>query len=149
MPAFVLPKVPLTTLLAMVFPAMGIFLVAYSEALGVAREFAEKHGYEVDPDQELNAHAVTNIVSSMFGGMIAAGSMSASAVKDGAGARTQVTNLVAWVVTAITLLFLTPIFTNLPEAVLAALIIHALWHILSSRKLNASARLRRLNSGSL
>jgi MFS superfamily sulfate permease-like transporter len=112
-----------------------VLLVAYSEALGVAHEFAEKHGYEVNADQELNAHAAANLVSSLFGGMLAAGSMSASAVKEGAGARSQVTNLVTWVVTIITVLFLTPLFTTLPEAVLAALIIHAVWHIIASRKL--------------
>ena len=94
-----------------------------------------KHGYEVNADQELNAHAVANLVSALFGGMIAGGSMSASAVKEGAGARTQVTNLVAWVVTIVTLLWLTPLFAPLPEAVLAALIIHAVWHIIAARKL--------------
>ncbi len=119
----------------MILPAIGVLLVAFSEALGVAHEFAEKHGYEVNADQELNAHAVTNVVSALFGGMLAAGGMSASAVKEGAGARTQVTNLVAWVVTIVTLLFLTPLFAPLPEAVLAALIIHAVWHIIASRKL--------------
>jgi MFS superfamily sulfate permease-like transporter len=67
--------------------------------------------------------------------MLAGGSMSASAVKEGAGARSQVTNLVAWIVTIVTLLFLTPLFAPLPEAVLAALIIHAVWHIIASRKL--------------
>ena len=135
LPALVIPKVPLATIMAMILPAIGIVLVAYSEALGVAREFAEKHAYEVDPDQELNAHAFSNLVSSLFGGMITAGGMSASAVKEGAGGRTQVANLVAWGVTVITLLFLTPLFTNLPEAVLAALIIHAIWHIIAARKL--------------
>jgi high affinity sulfate transporter 1 len=135
LPSLAFPKAPLMTYLAMVLPAMGVLLVAYSEALGVAHEFAEKHGYEVNADQELNAHAVANLVSALFGGMIAGGSMSASAVKEGAGARTQVTNLVAWVVTIITVLFLTPLFTTLPEAVLAALIIHAVWHIIASRKL--------------
>jgi SulP family sulfate permease len=135
LPSLAFPKVPFSTYLAMVLPAMGVLLVAYSEALGVAHEFAEKHGYEVNADQELNAHAVANLVSALFGGMIAGGSMSASAVKEEAGARSQVTNLVTWVVTIVTLLFLTPLFTTLPEAVLGALIIHALWHILTSRKL--------------
>jgi len=135
LPALALPKVSFDTVLEMILPAIGIFLLAYSEALGVAREFAEKHGYEVDPDQELNAHAITNLASGLFGGMIAAGGMSASAVKEGAGARTQIANLVAWGVTLVTLLFLTPLFTSLPEAVLAALIIHAVWHILTARKL--------------
>jgi SulP family sulfate permease len=135
LPSIALPKVSLSVVAEMILPAIGIFLLAYSEALGVAREFGEKHGYEVDADQELNAHAITNIVSGLFGGMIAAGGMSASAVKEGAGARTQVANLVAWGVTLVTLLFLTPLFTSLPEAVLAALIIHAVWHILTARKL--------------
>jgi high affinity sulfate transporter 1 len=140
LPSFVLPVAPFSTYLAMVLPAIGVLLVAFSEALGVSREFAEKHGYEVAPDQELNAHAVANLGSAFFGGMIAAGSMSASAVKEGAGARSQVANLVAWAVTIVTLLFLTPLFTTLPEAVLAALIIHAVWHIIAARKLQ---RIRR------
>ena len=122
-------------MLAMVLPAIGVLLVAYSEALGVGREFGEKHGYEIDPNQELNAHAFANLASSLFGGMIAAGSMSASAVKEGAGARSQVTNLITWGMTILTVLFLTPLFKSLPEAVLAAMIIHAVWHILSSPKL--------------
>ncbi len=135
LPSIALPEVPLSTVLTMFLPGIGIFLVAYSEALAVAQEFAEKHKYEIDPDQELNAHAVTNIASGLFGGMIAAGGMSGSAVKEGAGAKSQVANLVAWVVTVITLLFLTPLFTNLPEAALAALIIHAVWHLIIARKL--------------
>jgi MFS superfamily sulfate permease-like transporter len=140
LPTPALPAVPLEDLLAMVLPAIGVLLVAFSESLGVAHEFAEKHGYEVDADQELNAHAVVNLASGLFGGMLAAGGMSGSAVVEGAGARSQVANLVAWAATIVTLLFLTPLFTSLPEAVLAALIIHAIWHILSSRKL---LRLRR------
>ena len=135
LPSLTFTAVPVETYLAMILPAIGVFLVAYSESLGVAHEFADKHGYEVDANQELNAHAGANIISSLFGGMLAAGSMSASAVKEGAGAQTQVANLVTWVATLITLLFLTPLFATLPEAVLGALIIHAVWHILASRKL--------------
>ena len=135
LPLPALPAVPLTDYLGMVLPAIGVLLVAFSESLGVAHEFAAKHGYEIDSNQELNAHAFANLGSGLFGGMLAAGGMSGSAVKEGAGAQTQLSNLVAWAATIVTLLFLTPIFGSLPEAVLAALIIHAVWHILSSRKL--------------
>jgi SulP family sulfate permease len=135
LPAPALPIVPLADYLGMVLPAIGVLLVAFSESLGVAHEFADKHGYEVDADQELNAHAVVNLGSGLFGGMLAAGGMSGSAVKEASGGRSQVANLVAWAATIATLLFLTPLFTSLPEAVLAALIIHAVWHILASRKL--------------
>jgi sulfate permease, SulP family len=135
LPTPALPVVPLADYLGMVLPAIGVLLVAFSESLGVAHEFAEKHGYEVDSDQELNAHAIVNLGSALLGGMLAAGGMSGSAVKEGAGARTQVANLIAWAATIVTLLFLTPLFSSLPEAVLAALIIHAVWHILAARKL--------------
>jgi len=135
LPTPALPVVPLADYLGMVLPAIGVLLVAFSESLAVAHEFAEKHGYEIDADQELNAHAFVNIGSGLIGGMLAAGGMSGSAVKEGAGARTQVANIVAWAATIVTLLFLTPLFTSLPEAVLAALIIHAIWHILASRRL--------------
>lgn len=135
LPSLTLPAVGFDALLAMVAPTIGVLLVAFSEALGVGHEFAKKHGYEIDANQELNAHAVANLVSGLFGGMIAAGSMSASAVKESAGARSQVTNLVTWLATIVTVLFLTPLFKSLPEAVLGALIIHAVWHIIASRKL--------------
>ena len=135
LPTLSLPQVPLAAYFSMILPAIGVFLVAFSEGLGVAHEFAEKHGYEVDADQELNANAFANLGSALFGGMIAGGSMSASAVKEGSGARSQVANLVTWAATILTLLFLTPLFAPLPEAVLGALIIHAVWHIIISRKL--------------
>jgi high affinity sulfate transporter 1 len=135
LPSFTLPDVPASAVLQMVLPAFGIVLVAYSEALAVAREFAEKHHYEVDANQELRAYGVVNLLSGFLGGMIAAGSMSGSAVKEQAGARTQVSNLVTWVATIITVLVLTPLFKTLPEAVLAALIIHAVWHLIVARKL--------------
>jgi high affinity sulfate transporter 1 len=135
LPNLTWPDVSASVVLEMVLPAFGIVLVAYSEALGVAREFAEKHGYEVDANQELRAHGVANVVSGLLGGQLVAGSMSGSAVKDGAGAHTQVSNLVAWVAVIITVLVLTPLFKTLPEAVLAALIIHAVWHLIVARKL--------------
>jgi high affinity sulfate transporter 1 len=143
LPEVSLPDVPLSTWLALVPSAIGIVLVSFSEALGVAREFADKHGYEIDSNRELTAHGATNFVSALFGGMIAAGGMSGSAVKEGAGAHTQVANLAAWAATIVTILLLTPLFKTLPEAVLAALIIHALWHILVARKLIAIRALSR------
>jgi high affinity sulfate transporter 1 len=135
LPSISLPKVSINIVLEMIFPAIAIFLVGFSEALGAGREFAEKHHQEIDPNQELRAHAITNFASGLFGGMIAGGGMSGTAVQEGAGARTQIANIVTWVATVVTLLFLTPLFASLPEAVLAALIIHAVWHLIVARKL--------------
>ena len=138
LPSFALPAVSWTVLLLMIAPAIGVLLVAFSQSLGVAHEYADKHDYEIDANKELNAFAVINLASGLFGGQIAGGSMAPSAVNDGAGGRSQVAGLVAWVAVILTLLFLTPLFTNLPETILAALILHALWHIVASRKLHTA-----------
>ncbi len=135
LPSINFPAVPVSALLLMVAPAIGVLLVSFSQSLGVAREYSDKHDYEITPNKELNAFAGINVLSSLFGGQIAGGSMAPSAVNDGAGGRSQVSSLVAWGAVVLTLLFLTPIFQNLPETILAALIIHALWHIVASQKL--------------
>ena len=135
LPAPSLPSLPFTTWLSLVLPAMGIVLVANSEALGAARIFADKHGYEVDPDQDLKAYALVNLASGLFGGQIGGGGMSATAVNEGSGAKSQVAGLFTWVLTIATLLLLTPLFASLPEAVLGALIIRAIWSIIAQRRL--------------
>jgi MFS superfamily sulfate permease-like transporter len=67
LPSLTIPKVPFTAYLSMVLPAIGVLLVAFSEAVGVAHEFAEKHGYDVNADQELSAHALVNLGSALVG----------------------------------------------------------------------------------
>jgi high affinity sulfate transporter 1 len=109
--------------------AAGMLLVIFSESLGAAQNFAAKYGYEVDPNQELIALGVVNASSGFVGGLPAGGSLSQSAVNEGAGARSEVSPLFATVLALITVLVLTPVFKDLPEAVLAALIIHAVSHL--------------------
>ncbi|MBV9941545.1 MAG: SulP family inorganic anion transporter [Solirubrobacterales bacterium] len=109
--------------------AGGMLLVIFSESLGAAENFATKYGYEIDPNQELIALGVANAGSGLVGGLAAGGSLSQSAVNEGAGARSELSPLIAAVLVVITVLVLTPLFKNLPEAVLAALIVHAVSHL--------------------
>jgi sulfate permease, SulP family len=120
----------------------GMLLVIFSESLGAAQSFATKHGYEIDPDQELIALGVANVGSGFVGGLAAGGSLSQSAVNEGAGARSEVSPLIAAALIVVTVLLLTPLFTNLPEAVLAALIIHAVSHLWKVADLRRYYRLR-------
>ena len=110
--------------------AIGMMLVIFSEALGAAQTFADKHGYALDPSQDMIALGLANMASGLLGGLAAGGSLSQSAVNDGAGARSELSPVVAAVMSLVTVLVLTPLFTNLPEAVLAAMIIHAVWHLM-------------------
>jgi len=123
--------------------AAGMMLVIFSEALGAADTFAEKHGYQIDPSQEMIALGLANIGSGFLGGLAAGGSLSQTAVNDAAGARSQVSAVIAAALSLVTVVALTPLFTDLPEAVLAAMIIHAVSHLMKVAQLRRFHRLVR------
>ena len=129
LPSVSIPHVPSAHIPALMAAAGGMLLVIFSESLGAAENFATKYGYEIDANQELIALGAANAGSGLLGGLAAGGSLSQSAVNEGAGARSEVSPLVATLLALVTVLLLTPLFKNLPEAVLAALIIHAVSHL--------------------
>jgi sulfate permease, SulP family len=138
------PSLHSADIIPLVTAAGGLLLVIFSESLGAAETFATKYGYEVDPNQELIALGVANAGSGLVGGLAGGGSLSQSAVNEGAGARSEASPLIAALLIVITVLILTPLFKNLPEAVLAALIIHAvshLWKVTEMRRYYNLARL--------
>jgi sulfate permease, SulP family len=121
--------------------AAGMMLVIFSEALGAGQAFADKHGYQLDSSQEMIALGLANLGSGILGGLACGGSLSQTAVNDGAGARTEVSPIVAAVLSLITVVALTPLFKDLPEAVLAALIIHAVSHLMKVAEMRRFYRL--------
>jgi high affinity sulfate transporter 1 len=135
LPSVGIPSVPAAHLPTLMAAAGGMLLVIFSESLGAAQNFATKYGYEIDPNQELIALGVANAGSGFLGGLAAGGSLSQSAVNEGAGARSEASPLVAAGLILLTVLLLTPLFKNLPEAVLAALIIHAVSHLMKVKEL--------------
>jgi len=143
LPSIGLPEVRFRDLWVLLPGALGIFLVIFSEGLGAADVFASKHKYDVNPDQELIAYGAANISSGLCGGILAGGSLSQSSVNDSAGARTPVSLLVAAVLGLITIVALTPLFTDLPEAVLAALIIFAVVRLMKFRQMQGFYRLQK------
>ena len=138
------PSVHGGDVLPLITAAAGLLLVIFSESLGAADTFATKYGYEIDPNQELIALGVANAGSGLLGGLAGGGSLSQSAVNEGAGARSEVSPLIAALLILITVLVLTPLFKNLPEAVLAALIIHAVSHLWKVAELRRYYELQRL-----
>jgi SulP family sulfate permease len=135
LPSGVWPGVSGSELVSLLPGAFGITLVALAETLGVARTFADKHGYDVDTNQDMIALGVGNIGSGFLGGLVAGGGMSSSTVNDQGGARTEMSTLVTALLSLLTVLFLTPLFKNLPEAVLGAIVIHAVLHLMKVREL--------------
>ncbi|MGW0043205.1 SulP family inorganic anion transporter [Rhodococcus sp. NPDC003348] len=106
-------------------PAVGVLLIGFAEGLGAAKTYAAKAGYEVDANRELYGLGAANLGAGLASGMVVNGSLSKTAVNGGAGAKSQVSGLVVAAMTVITLLFLTGLFEQLPEATLAAVVIAA------------------------
>ena len=84
LPGLGLPSVDSADALTLLAAAGGLVLVIYSESLGAADTFATKYGYEIDPNQELIALGVANVGSGLIGGLAGGGSLSQSAVNEGA-----------------------------------------------------------------
>jgi len=129
LPHLVLPGFDPAILRELVPGALAIVLVGYAEALGGAKAAAVQGGGDIDPNQELIAHGPANILSGLFGGFLVVGSLSKTSVAMAAGARTQLTNLVAAVFCFLTLVLLTPLFRGMPHPTLAAIVIAAMLHL--------------------
>jgi sulfate permease, SulP family len=105
--------------------AAGVMLVGFAEGLGAAKTYSARAHYDVDANRELLGLGAANIGAGFATGMVVNGSLSKTAVNGAAGAKSQVSGLVVAVLTVVTLLFLTGLFEDLPEATLAAVVIAA------------------------
>jgi high affinity sulfate transporter 1 len=126
LPSFGLPGVPSGDYLKLAGPAVGVMLVGFAEGLGAAKTYAARNGYEIDTNRELAGLGAANLAAGLSAGMVVNGSLSKTAVNGGAGARSQLSGLITAALTVITLLFLTGLFQDLPEATLGAVVIAAL-----------------------
>ncbi|MGB1633824.1 MAG: SulP family inorganic anion transporter [Flavobacteriaceae bacterium] len=121
-----------STLIKPLFPiALTLALVAFMEAISVAKAIEEKHDdYKVDPNQELIALGGANIVGSFFQSYPTTGGFSRTAVNNEAGAKTGIAALVSAVLVALILAFFTHWFYYLPKAVLGAIILVAVINLI-------------------
>jgi high affinity sulfate transporter 1 len=127
LPSFVLPDLSmiLDNLAMIVGAAVGLLLIGFSVTTAAVREYADKHNYRIDINQELLAQGMSNVSSGLFQGVFDNGSLSKSPVNDDSGAKSQISNLAQAAFIILTLMFLAPVFSYLPEAVLGAIIIEA------------------------
>jgi high affinity sulfate transporter 1 len=126
LPSLRVPVVSMAQFRSLVPGALAIALLGYSESLGAAKAAAEKTGEEIAPNQELVSHGPANLGSALSSGFVVVGSLSKTSVAMEAGAKTQVSSLVHGSLVVLTLLFLMPLFRNLPHATLAAIVIEAM-----------------------
>ncbi len=135
LPSFVLPGFSFDTLGTLLPIALTISLVSFMESIAVAKAVQAKHkNYKVIPNQELIALGAANIGGAFFQSYPVTGGFSRTAVNDQAGAKTGMASIFSAVLIILTLLFLTPLFYYLPNAILAAVIMVAVFGLIDYKE---------------
>ena len=130
LPGFKVPDVEFNQMVNLIVSAAIIALLGFVEAISVAKAIASETRQRLSANQELVGQGISNIVASAFQAYPVSGSFSRSAVNFDADARTGFSSIVAGIIVAITLLFLTPLLFHLPQATLAAVIMVAVFNLI-------------------
>jgi high affinity sulfate transporter 1 len=138
-----IPAVPIASLPVLALGSIGIVFLAVGESVGAGRAYAARHRYEIDPDQEMVALGAANLSSGLFGGFTTDASLSQTATAESAGAMSQLASLVTSALILATAVLLAPLFENLPEAVLGAIVIAAVAGLIDIAEMRRYWRWRR------
>ncbi|CAJ0896173.1 7531_t:CDS:2, partial [Entrophospora sp. SA101] len=111
----------------------GVTIILILEHIAIAKSFGRINNYRITPSQELIAIGITNFVGSFFGAYPATGSFSRSAIKSKSGVRTPLADIFSAILVMLALYVLTPAFYYIPDAVLSAVIFHAVLDLISIR----------------
>jgi high affinity sulfate transporter 1 len=136
-----IPDVGADDLVSLIAPAFGV-LVLSAEGIGVARALAVKHGYPVDTNRDLVAMGAGNVLTGLSSGFVQAGGASQTAAADAAGGRSQLVNVLAGGLVLLTGAFLAPVFEDLPEATLGAIVVVAVFGFLDVGEIRRFLRVR-------
>lgn len=135
LPSFKIPSFDLATTQSLLSIALAISLVSFMESIAVAKAIQSKHkNYKVIPNQELIALGMSNIVGSLFQSYPVTGGFSRTAVNDQSGAKSGMASIISALLILLTLLFLTPLFYYLPKAILASVIMVAVFGLIDLKE---------------
>lgn len=133
LPAPALTGLVWADVLALLAPAAGIALVAFTDTAVLSRSLAARRGEEVDGSDELRGMGLANIASGTLGGFPISGSSSRTPVAEATGSRTQLTGIVGAGFVLLFVLLLPGLTAFLPDAVLAAVVIAAVLTLIDAR----------------
>jgi SulP family sulfate permease len=122
--------------------ALASFVLGTVETSAIGRMFGQKHGNRLDANAEILAMGAGNLLSGLARGFPVSGGMSQSLVNESAGARTPMSGVVAAIVTLLIAVFASGLLRNLPQPVLAAIVLAA---VMSLVKVHELQRIRRFS----
>ncbi|MCO5761820.1 MAG: SulP family inorganic anion transporter [Chromatiaceae bacterium] len=143
LPHFSLPQMDLGVMGGLLGTALIMALIGFMEATSISRALAAKSREKLDSNQELIGQGLANIVGSFFQSYTVSGSFSRSAVAAKAGARTGFYAIISALGVVLVMLFLTEYFYHLPQPVLAAIVMSAVFGLIDFQTLRHSWNVRR------
>lgn len=143
MPALSVPHLAFDDIPDLVRTAVGAFVLSYLEGMSMARTFASKNKYRVDANQELLALGLASMSAGVTQAYPVAGSFSRSALNDSLGAKTQLSNGIGAILVGLVVILAAELFTNLPEPILASVVLVAVRGLFKVEALRRLYRLRR------
>ncbi|MGZ7070717.1 MAG: SulP family inorganic anion transporter, partial [Methanobacterium sp.] len=123
LPALIIPDPTLIDVNVLITLAITVFLVSYVEGYLFAAEYAIKNKYKIDKNQELLALGAANVTVGLFQGLPIGGALSRTAVNNESGAKTPLAGGISGLVILLVLVLFTGLFYNLPQAILAAIVL--------------------------
>jgi sulfate permease, SulP family len=149
LPAFSLPLFSFDSVVVLFPYALTILFVGFMESISIAELIAAKEKYKIDSNQELKGLGLSNVLASFFQGYPVTGGFSRTAATYQAGARTGLASMIAALVVILILLFLTPLFYYLPHAVLASIVIVAVFGLIDLKEVRRLFRIKRMDGWTL
>jgi high affinity sulfate transporter 1 len=125
LPALGLPAIHWTDLRDLLPLALACFLLGAVETAAIGRMFTAKHGGRFNANQEFLALAAANVAAGLGRGFPVSGGMSQSLVNESGGARTPLSGAIAAAIILVVILFFSPLLRDLPQPVLAAIVLVA------------------------
>ena len=146
LPSFSVPHIDLALLLALMPAALVMALIGFMEATSISKAIASTTGERVDTSKELIGQGLANIAGSFFGSFTVSGSFSRSAVAARSGAQTGVFAIISAATVVIVLLFFTPYLYHLPQAVLAVIVMMAVFGLIRIKPLTQAWKVDRVGA---
>lgn len=144
-PSLSVPIFNLSSIYALLPIAIAISFISFMESIAMAKAIAAKEKYKITPNKELISLGLANVGGSFFAGYPVTGGFSRSAVNHQAGARTPLASIITAVLILLTLLFFTGFFYYLPHAVLAAIIMVAVYSLIDVNEVKHLFKVKKMD----
>lgn len=138
-----LPSLATDDLSILLLPALGIFIVGYTDNIATARAFAARHGQRIHNNQEFFGLGAANVGSSLVGGFPVSSSASRTVIAEASGARTQMYSVIAAALVLVVALLFSGLISAFPTAALGGVVVYAAVRLIDLPELRRLWRFRR------